>query len=404
MKHSYLFIFLLFVVSLVNAQKIQDIASKNLTEAIPMFDHVSDFKNTDDIKLLGLGDVGVLAKESKRINMAFSAYLITKKNFRNVVISGDDWKLRPLNAYLNSSAPADTTKLISLILSGIPPSPEYANFEFIEFVKWLKQYNLDHPQDMVSILGATSNTPIAPSYFLGTYVYAIDKDYGQKLSEKWSENTTPDSLAYMDIKTWATGIKSAKLSKENQELLAKCNDDLLHNQSVVIIKSFDQKFPARVISDRSHYVANQIITKLNKKTIFLGLNHEVSKADLKENFSLNNVSVSSIGKYLDDRLKEKYCSLVTDFADTSSLQVLNYTARKMGFEVLTPSDKAKALYKKGDYLDRKKDKDLLKGYQPISLPYAKEIYVNILVNPGDYAADGVFIFKHLSEININLNF
>ncbi len=267
MKSSCLIIALILAFSNTDAQKIQEIASKNIDEAIPMFNKVSDFKNTDDIKLLGLGDVADLAKESKKLNTAFTAYLISNKNFRNIVILGDDWMLRPLNAYMTSSAPADSTALLSLLSSSIPPYPKFANTEFFELIAWIKKYNLAHQQDMVNFWGVAPNTSIPPSYFLSAYVYAIDKAYGQKLSEKWSENTASDSVAYADIKTWLTTLKSTGLSKANQTLVAKCNADLLHNKAVVKILSIDQKFPPKILNDRARYIANRILEKLGKSEL-----------------------------------------------------------------------------------------------------------------------------------------
>ncbi|TSJ39427.1 erythromycin esterase family protein [Mucilaginibacter corticis] len=404
MKKSCLLIVLILAFANVNAQKIQEIASKNIDEAIPMFNKISDFKNTDDIKLLGLGDVADLAKETKKLNTAFTAYLIIKKNFRNIVIPGDDWMLRPLNAYMTSSAPADSAALLSLLSTSIPPYPKFANTEFFELIAWIKKYNLAHRQDMVNFFGVAPNTAIPPSYFLSAYVYAIDKAYGQKLSDKWSENTASDSVAYADIKTWLTTVKSTGLSKDNQALVAKCNADLLHNKAVVKILSIDQKFPPKILNDRARYIANRILEKLDKKTIFYGSNVEVMRADLASSMVLNNTPVYTAGKCLGEDLREKYNVFITDFTDTAKLPMVYFTAKKINDEVLTGPEKAKDLYKNNDYLDDKKDKNLLKGYQPELLPYLKEQVSQAVVDKDGYAADGLFLLSNLSKIDTDFHF
>lgn len=401
MKNICIVITLLFVFSYVNAQKVQEIASKNIDEAIPMFGHISDFKNTDGVKLVGLGDVGELAKESKKLNTTFSAYMISKKNFRNIVIPTDDWLLRPLNTYLTTSAPADTTLLDSLIKDIFASNHSFRNREFRSLLSWLKTYNSGHRQDMVNIFGVAPGTTIPPSYFLAAYVYTIDKPYGQKLSEKWSNNATPDSIAYADIKIWVASLKNTKLSKPHQDLIIRCNEDLLHNKAVVKIVSVDQKFPPKTLNDRSRYIANQIIKKLGKKTIYLGSNTEVIKADLLSNFVLNDLPIYSTGKYLGEDLKDNYCVFVTDFADTARLPVVYISTKKIEEEVIASSKQTKALPKKNDYFDRKKDLVSLRGYQPILLSTFKEVVTKAIVKQGDYATDALFLFSQLSKTDLS---
>ncbi|MCC8427015.1 erythromycin esterase family protein [Mucilaginibacter sp. UR6-11] len=404
MKNLLISTVLLFGFGNVNAQKIQEIASKNIDQAIPLFDQISDFKNTDEVKLVGLGDVGEYVKESKKLNTAFSAYLISKKKFRNIVLQTDNWLLQPLNAYLTSSAPADSAVFIPLFINAIPARGQFANTDFMSLLTWIKKYNLAHPQDMVNIFGVAPNKIIPPSYFLSTYVFAVDQPYGKKLSEKWSESIAPDSIAYSDIKIWVESLKNKKLSKMQQDLVSSCNEDLLHNTLVVQIVSVDQRIPPRYLNERSRYVANQILKKLGKKTIFYALNTEVAKADLKWSFSLDNHPFFSTGKYLGEDLKENYYVFITDFADIARIPVVSYSAKKINVEVLSGPEQAKTLYKKNDYFDRKKDSDLLKGYQPILLSTSKEIITNTVVDRDSYATDALFLFSQLSKIETNVHF
>lgn len=401
MKNICLFITLLVAFSSVSAQKIQELASKNIEEAIPMFEQISDFKNTDHVKLLGLGDVGEFVKESKKLNTAFSAYLITKKKFRNIVIQTDDWLLRPLNSYLTTSAPADTARIDSLIKNVFSGDHEFANPEFGSLMRWIKSYNLTHLEDMVNILGVTPHTQIPPSYFLATYVRPVDGSYMRKLSEKWSDNATPDSTAYSDIKIWLETFKDAKLSNFNQDLIFRCNEDLIHNKFVLKLESASQKFPVKAVNERSRYTADQILKKLSKKTIFYSLNLGVTKIDLQSNFVKDNLPSSSVGKFLSEDLKENYYVFITDFADTATLPVADLSAQKMNVEIFTGSTQAQTLFKKKDYFEHKKDKDVLKGYTPMVIPYVKGQYANALVKPETFAADAIFLFSHLSEIDLN---
>ena len=401
MKNIYIVITLLLVFSRVNAQKIQEIASKNIDEAIPMFEKISDFKNTDEVKLIGLGDIGEFVKESKKLNTAFSAYLISKKKVRNIVLPTDDWLLRPLNTYLTTSVPADTARLDSLIKNIFSGNHKFQNPEFRSLISWIKKYNSDHPKDRVTVFGAAPDTTIPPSYFLSTYVFPIDKSYGKTLSEKWGDNATSDSIAYADIKIWIETLKNTKPSKLHQDLIIKCNEDLIHNKFVLKYESIDQKFQPKALNAMCRYMANQILKKLTKKTIYYTLNADAAKADLEASYTLDNQPFFSVGKYLSEDLKENYYVFVTDFADVARLPVASLLTQKFNVEVFTGSEQAKTLFKKNDYFDRKKDKDVLKGYKPILLPYLKERYTNAIVGRDAIAVDALFLFSHLSEINLD---
>ncbi|MDN3582069.1 hypothetical protein [Mucilaginibacter flavus] len=400
MKNIFIITFL-FIACAVKAQKVQEIASKNIDEAIPLFEQIADFKNTDNVKLIGIGDVGELVKETKKFNTAFSAYLITKKNYRNIVLRTDDWLLRPLNTYLTTDVPADDARTDSLIKSIFSGRHKFENREFSSFIKWIKAYNLAHPADVVNIFGVAPNTPIPPAYFLAIYVIPLDETNGLKLSEKWSNVAPSDSAAYADIKTWMVSVNKTRLSAVDQALLLRCGEDLVHNNFVLKIESPNQKFPAKAINDVSRYIAGQILKKLSKKTIHYGLNTEVVKANLETNFTADNAPYLSAGKFLSDALKENYYVFITDFAGTAKLPVADLSAQKMDVEQFTGSARAKALFGKKDYIDRKKDKDALKGYTPMLLPYIKGQFTNAIAEPDSYAADGLFLFSDLSEIDLN---
>jgi hypothetical protein len=401
MKNIYTVIILLFFFCHVKAQKIQQIASKNIDEAIPMFEYISDFKNTDKVKLVGLGDAGEFVKESKKVNAAFSAYLVSKKKFRNIVLSADDWLLRPLNTYLITSLPADTARLDSLIKNIFSGVHRFRNLEFRSLMSWIKKYNSTHPNDMVNVFGVAPNTAIPPSYFLSAYVLPIDEIYGRILSEKWADNATPDSMAYLDIKTWISSLKNKKLSKLHQELITRCNEDLIHNRSVLKHEYIDQKFLPLALNARSRYIASQILKKSGQKTIFYALNTDVVKVDLEASFALDNHPFFSVGKYLSEDLKENYCVFITDFTGIANLPVVNLLARNTDVETFTGSERAKALFKINDYFDIEKNKDILKGYKPILLPYLKGQLINAIAGPDSVAADALFLFSDLSVTNLD---
>ncbi|RZJ99305.1 MAG: hypothetical protein EOO43_26935, partial [Flavobacterium sp.] len=256
----------LFIYCQASAQKIDEIASKEIDMGLPLFEQRAEFKNLPEVKLLGLGDIGTFVKESKKFNASFSAYLITKKDFRNIALHLDDWIVRPLNAYLTSPAIADSRLLDSLIKTTFSSDYQFKNEQFRSFLVWIKAYNVKHPVDMVNIFGVAPASTIPPSYFLATYIYEIDAVSGRKLSEKWTDTDSEDSIKFLDVKNWIAKLKDTKMSKEHQRMILQCKDDLASNEFVLKYTSVIQKFSQKELNNRFQFVAKQISKKLYKKT------------------------------------------------------------------------------------------------------------------------------------------
>ncbi|WP_457287225.1 hypothetical protein [Pedobacter sp. UYP24] len=349
---------------------------------------------------MGIGDVGMFSKETKKINFSFSAYLISKRQFRNITLPVDDWQIRPLNAYLISSSARDTSELDTLVSNIFTSDYQYKNLEFKAFLQWVKTYNINHPLEMVNLFGVASSNTIPPSYFLSAYIYPVDASNGQKLSAKWSDDNTPDSLAYVDIRKWAESQKDLRISKLNQDLISRCVEDLSHNNSVLKLTPLDQKFSRDQLNGINRYVANQILKKLNKKTIFLGLNKAVVKANLESNFVIDQLQYSSIGNYLKISLAGGYKVYVTDFAVEANLPVADFSTQKMNIQNATGSDQAKGVYRGNDYVEPTEKLNLLKGYNPAYLSAFPSLDSRIIVGKDQYVFDGLFILSTLSVVSL----
>lgn len=401
MKFIFAFIGFLMLVGKTNAQKIQEIISKDIEHAIPVFESMTDAKRFAEVKVLGLGDVATFAKESKTLTTAFSAYLISKHKFRNILLQVDDWQIRPLNTYLTAVVRADTLVLDSLIKSIFSSDFQFRNREFRSFLQWVKKYNSTYPNDQVNIFGVAPSSKIPPAYFLANYVFEMDKSYGQQLSEKWADEDISDSVAYADISAWLGVIKKTKTSKAHQELALSCEEDLLHNKHVLAYTSFDQQFSQKQLNTRSRYIADQVVKKSGKKTILYAMTNQVVKADMESSMVLNNLPVSSIGKYLGDELQAAYQTFVIDFADKARLIIVDIAARQGNLEDVAGTAQAKALYQKGEFIDRKKGTAFLKGYKPALIWPFKIQTANIILKKDDDAViDALFLFSTLSELDL----
>lgn len=308
--------------NLVNAQNAQEIISGPLEQVMPIFDKTFATGKVNDAKLIGLGDLGIFAKETKKMNAYLASYLISKKGFRNIILKVDDWTLRPLNALLKSPSALKQGELDSVIKAIFRTDFQFRNTEFKSLLEWIKDYNVAHPKDLINIYGAGADEKIPPSYFLTAYMYRANPSEARKLSTKWGEETVSDSLAYTEIAKW---IKSQRLSKsplKTKQIVDSCETDLLHNNYVITISSFGQKNQLDKWERRTTYIANQILNKQSKKSIFYALNSEVGRSFVTSPL-VGDDKIQSVGKLLGDQLKEQYYVIVTDFRNKANLALIN---------------------------------------------------------------------------------
>lgn len=394
MKKISLIIFALSVFFNLHGQQINDIISCDIEEAIPKVDRLLSAKKLDQYKLIGLGDPADFAKESKILNFHILAYLISRKNYRNVLLAMDDWRVRPLNAYLSSPHLLNPANLDSVFRSSISEYMFY-NQEFLTFVTWLEKFNADNPDQMVRIFGIEQNTEIPPSYFLATYIFPVDETHGRELARKWSNSDTPDSLAFLDIETWFAGIVSSGIPEDYRDLIEQCRNDINHNRSFPDVP-MNQKLTQGIIENSSKYVAGRIIDKLDKKSVLVGGNAVVVKANILSTIVADGLPVSSVGNYLDKYLTDDYCVFVTDFVESAELYVIDIPNSQIVSQEFTGTDYTKRLYTHGDHFDSKRDRTLLKEYRPIILSLVKDRSSIVSAEEDDPIIDLLFLLPNLT--------
>ncbi len=66
----------------MRAQQVQQIADLPIDKAIPQVDLLMKDRIPDQVKLIGIGDIGTLVKETQQFDVNLSAWLISKKNLQ----------------------------------------------------------------------------------------------------------------------------------------------------------------------------------------------------------------------------------------------------------------------------------------------------------------------------------
>lgn len=390
-KSMTLSLLLIFFLT-ATAQPINRIAEKSIDAAIADVALVMKDNIPQTVKLIGIGDVASFAREITTFNTALAAFLISRKNVRHIILFHTNWVIRPLNDYIIGKSGLDTLAIDSLVRLSFASSV-YLTREFRLFMTWLKKYNLSNPNKVVSLSGSGGPEALIPvSYFLSAYVFPVDRKQGVTLAKKWAETGYADSLAFKDIEMWYRGKqKDAPLLNKHKELMARCGEDIAYNKSVLNVSS---------IQETMAMISNVILNKLkegNDPAIFLAGNELITKSKIV----LNNVTVSSPGLLLQDKIKDGYYACVTDFSDTATVNVFDPGGNDFRKDKVPGSRQVKELSVNKHYYFMPADSLYLHHYVTRTLlPLPGLIRTVMPGNTGTAPVDALFIFPELTSATI----
>ncbi len=391
---------LLLICSLSSqAQTIQQISQKDTEKAMPDMERLLKDQIGTTVKLVGLGDVATLAKETQQFNTSLCAYLISKKDFRHIILLEDEWLVRPLNDYLTNGRPADTAKLTSLMLRCLS-GPDLNNDVFRYFLTWVKKYNLSHKASQVNLYGGLSNTSIPSSYLVAAYVYPVDAKSAEAFAKKWDRESNTESQCLQDINQWYLKISKTKTRSPIQKLLLQsCGNDIEHNENVLKIERADQKFTVDTLLKQTNYISKSIVEKTTQKTILFSQNRVVLKCDVSSSFVLGGKTMPSVGKLLDHAMHQAYYACVTDFCGPSKLPVVDIAAQAMNMETVLPSAQAKLMFENSDRYFQKSSTSKINDFLPAMVPFLKGFVYTMTYDKATVPFNALFLFKELSVSN-----
>lgn len=388
---------LLFASTLsLKAQRVQQISQLSIDSGMTEIGLLMNNEIADHVKLVGIGDVATWVKETQRFNTALSAFLISKKNFKNLLLPVDEWLIRPLNSYLQAASPLDTVVLDSLLKNYLPDN-NYHSVEFRSFIFWLKKHNLSHPKNMVNVFGVQSAETIPYSYFLAAYIYPVDKASGARLVKKWDDFVFNPADAYKDIEEWYLKMKQSNLSKEKRELVKNCEMDIAHNKAILKIESLLQKFPLEVVKNYNSYSAKKTLERTTEKSILFAPNSTIVRSDFRSYRLIDDVPVPSIGKLLHIQLKADYYVCVSDAGGTIQIPLADLATQSIKIDTLSGSEQVKDMLLQKDSYFGSTDKQILQKFIPAAIGFLKGYNTTLVLNEGMAPSDAVFIFNTLTE-------
>lgn len=362
MKKMFPLIIIVLFSVLGHSQIVNKIIHESIEEGIADANRLLENKITENIKVVGLGDVACITKETTKFNMAVAAYLISRKNFTSVALMVDNIDLIATNKILeDSNVPFDRIQLDSAYNKSFGLTLFSASQELKDFIYWLKQYNLVH-HTKCRLVGLGFDELFSPAYFLTNYIYTMDKRKAVELSLKWADKKYNLSLSYEDIKQWREQIRGNKKNENiSDSLLSEFDYDMKHNQTVNFLRS-EINIPSSWQVEMT-FSTSEFLRKTKEKTILYALNNVVSKS----NFLSEGKLITSVGKFLTDSLHNSYYVLMTDFSDSSTLYRMKRNVEKNKWErgsLDCPDNELLRRYKNKDVFYYPEDKLQLYQFKP----------------------------------------
>jgi hypothetical protein len=290
-----------------------EIGSLSLDSGTAWVERVFNNSTGDEVQIVGLGEVSHGGYEPLALKAKMIQYLVEKRGYRNILLELPDIEnIRPVRQYLlnnNSRELSVADSLAKMATSGLLNAREV----FTQLFRWLKLYNMAHPQEMVKVAGFDLSADEGfKFFFLYNYIIPFDHRYAQRLLHHWENIKVSDSSKIASINTWFNANKS-KLVKEMstdefEELQYHLqNETASHIHGVYKTGISDE--PDNMYRD-SVMAGNVIRLAGSQKTIVWAHNGHISIPD------------GFMGTYLRKRYKSRYFILLTDFSTEANVYVV----------------------------------------------------------------------------------
>ncbi|RFS26253.1 hypothetical protein DVR12_00230 [Chitinophaga silvatica] len=266
---------------------------------------------SNDVQIVGLGEVSHGGYEPIALKAKMIQYLVQERGYRNILFEFSDMEsIRLVRRYLFDNHLKELA--IADSLAGKVAGIKNAERVLAQLFRWLKQYNLDHPSDMVKVTGMDFSYDAGyRNFFLYNYIIPFDPINAQRLLYHWGNGEIPDTFRMASINAWFIDNKS-KLEKllnidELKELQFYLQTQI---HSIDYAKMKAEIEDLNVMKYRDSILANNV-TKLSddQKTIIWAHNAHISTTE------------GLMGSCLKELYKSRYFILLTDFSSEADVFV-----------------------------------------------------------------------------------
>lgn len=318
MKKILLFAFLSITLIELKAQSIYVTASsQNVELQKEALDSLS--ARMKSAELVGLGEVSHGSSEIFTVKAQLVKFLVEKMNFRQILFELDDPSLRPLNEYLKDRSSTDKKQLDSIFDRGFNFAEGGAilnNQKFKELILWLKDFNILHPDDVVSLRGIDIFVPFKifrHHYMDSASVQLMRKEYGiRDLSLKETDKLIQD---------WYSREKQALKAKFGDEDFKIIEMDVRNYRSQLKYYENGDASNSSMVQFRDSIMYENVVALKATKSIVWGHNLHIRTTD----FIMNKFHAKMLGCFLKQAYDKKYFTILTDFVDRAKITTISKT-------------------------------------------------------------------------------
>lgn len=303
---------------------VSEIKGQNLNEPVKAFsidDSLVMRELVGNSNVIGIGESAHGQGSIKVFRSDIIKKLITDYHFKNIVLESFFWGTQSLNKYIHNTYEGDVKK--AFLDMGVG---EWMNYEMLEFINWVKAYNLKIPDSLkVNLYGCDvwSLQPIANHFKNHPWITA---------------NLTQESKAILDSLAsnnhWqgtSSGKKSLdKLYKElKQKYKPNTFNTIEENYLVELVGGVIDKYKKtggyrgsllrdKIMAKTLLYLYNQ---KPNEKFVIIAHNEHILK-------SRNSTYLYPMGKHIYKKLGDRYHAIAITFRN-GSIEIFNRDSFKL---------------------------------------------------------------------------
>lgn len=303
---------------------VSEVKGQNLNEPLKAFsvnDSLLMAELVGNADVIGIGESAHGQGSIIELRSEIIKKLITDYNFKNIVLESFFWGTISLNEYIHNTYEGDVKNAFLDMGVGV-----WMNNEMLEFINWVKAYNLNMPDSLkVNLYGCD--------------VWSLQLIANHFNNHPWTKaNLTQESRAILDSlasnQRWqgtSTGkMGMVKLYKElKQKFKPNTFNTIEENYLVELIGGVIDKYKKtggyrsslirdRIMAKTLFYLYNQ---KPNKKFVIIAHNEHIIK-------SRNSTFLYPMGKHIYKKLGNRYHAIAITFRN-GSIEVFNRDSLKL---------------------------------------------------------------------------
>lgn len=297
----------------------------------------------NDVQIVGLGEATHGDKTTFAFNFNMVKYLVSERGFRTLITEAPNIAIMPFNKFLLNDSAYTGSQVDTVVCKNLGIGPD-RDRQFTALIKWLKDYNLTHKSQKVSITGMSVD--IVPyDILLNNEIKPYDPVSAAAIAQKWKTPGYQKMDKTNDLFNWQDNHK-ALIAQLPDSVKNRINTDFYNTKTalelyldVSIIRetknelivadnegkprsldtgNFFRKLHANPDYHRSDSLNRfaQIFKKRDSLMAVFTLNLAGNNKAIvwAHNYHVSKPGLRTMGDFLNKALRDKYFTLITDYS------------------------------------------------------------------------------------------